>query len=95
MMTWCTYSAYGSIKVYVSVASTTADWALSVEVEGSCVRGVCFPDAIGIPFFEVAVPDASESTYSSFLESSVKVTGPCGRIPSVKPDRECNGSQHG
>ena len=48
----------------------------------SCVRGVCLPDAAGVrvePFFGVAAPEG-RSTYSNFLESNVKVTGPYERV---------------
>ena len=54
-----------------------------MELVGSCVRGVCLPDAAGVPFLGVAVPDG-ESTYSNLRESKVNVTGPYERATSVR-----------
>ena len=69
---------YGSVIIYRDCVYAAAKESPAVEGEGtSFVRGVCLPDAVGVPFefFGVATPDGG-STYSNFLESRVKVTGP-------------------
>ncbi len=70
---------YGAVNIYRDCVGAVGKASPAVEGEGSSfVRGVCLPDAVGVPFEFFGVPTADGgSTYSNFLESRVKVTGPC------------------
>ena len=83
---------YGSDARIESAAAAVSSVGVGVGV-GACVCGVCAPEEVDEPFFllGVAAPDCG-STYSNFLESSVKVTGPC---PTCAPSALGGPTHHG